>query len=254
MVTGATAGIGRAFADALAVDHDLVLVARDEPRLAEVGAQLRARHGGAVRAVSADLASGEGVQTAAQLVTGLGHALRLLVNNAGHGSGRRFADNDIAAEDAMLDVMVRAPMHLCHAALRAYLAPPHPGGAVVNVSSVAGFLPRGTYGAHKAWVTSFSRWADLEYRQRGARFMALCPGFVRTEFHQRMGVTTDSVPSWMWLDADDLVVRALRDLRSGRTVSIPSRRYQLLTGAARVVPARALHRTGRLGRRQREVR
>ena len=117
---------------------------------------------------------------------------------------------------------------------------------MVNVSSVAGFAPRGTYGAHKAWVTSFSRWADLEYRDRGARSMALCPGFVRTEFHQRLEDAPDRIPRWMWLDADDVVREALEDLRSGKSMSIPSRRYRLLSTAARYAPHGLVHRVTRL--------
>jgi len=248
VVTGASAGIGRAFAEALGPDHDLVLIARDVVRLEEVASRLRSRHGRQVRVLAADLATVDGLRNACELLVDPATGLRLLVNNAGHGLRLPFADNDPAAEDALLDVLVRAPMHLSHAAARVFLPPQHPGGAVVNVSSVAGFMPRGTYGAHKAWVTSFSRWADLEYRDRGARFLALCPGFVRTEFHQRMDASTADIPPWMWLDAADVVAQALRDLHSGRSVSVPSRRYQALAATARFAPPRLVHRFARLGR------
>lgn len=248
VVTGASAGIGRAFADALAHDHDLVLVARDVARLEDTAAALRTRHGRQVRVLSADLATVDGLRDAAQVLADPATGLRILVNNAGHGLPRPFAENALADEDALLDVLVRAPMHLSHAALRVFLAPGRPQGAIVNVSSVAGFLPRGTYGAHKAWVTSFSRWADLEYRDRGARCMALCPGFVRTEFHQRMDAHTDDIPRWMWLDAADVVVQALRDLGAGRSLSVPSRRYQALAATARYAPQGLVHRVARLGR------
>lgn len=248
VVTGATAGIGRAFADALAAEHELVLVARDATRLEDVATQLRARHGGQVRVLAADLATPDGVRAVAEVLTDPASRLGLLVNNAGHGLRRSFADSPLVEEDALLDVLVRAPMHLSHAALQTFLATSHPGGAVVNVSSVAGFLPRGTYGAHKAWVTSFSRWADLEYRDRGVRFLALCPGFVRTEFHQRMDARTDAIPGWMWLDAADLVAAALADLREGKSLSVPSRRYQVLAATARFAPQALVHRVARLGR------
>jgi short-subunit dehydrogenase len=122
-------------------------------------------------------------------------------------------------------------------------------GAVVNVSSVAGFLPRGTYSAAKAYVTSLSLWADATYRPRGVRVMALCPGFTHTEFHARMDVRQHSAPSWMWLDADRLVRDALADLDAGRSLSIPSRRYKLLTTVARLAPVRVLARFQGLGRR-----
>jgi short-subunit dehydrogenase len=114
---------------------------------------------------------------------------------------------------------------------------------------VAGYLPRGTYSAAKAYVTSLSQWADLTYRDRGVRVMALLPGFTRTEMHQRMGVRRASAPSWMWLDAERLVDEALRDLARGRTISIPSRRYRALAALARCTPASVQARFQRLGRR-----
>jgi len=248
VITGATAGIGHSFARAVAVDHDIVLVARDEARLEQVAGDLEATTPARVQKVSADLATHEGVHRVSALLSDKASDLRLLVNNAGHGLRRPFADNDVAAEDALLDLLVRAPMRLSHAALGVYLTDGHPGGAVINVSSVAGFLLRGTYAAHKAWVTSFTRWADLEYRDRGARFLALCPGFVRTEFHSRMRVDPASIPDWMWLDADELVAQALLDLGAGRSLSVPSRRYQVAVATARYVPPRLLHRFAALGR------
>jgi hypothetical protein len=248
VVTGATAGIGHAFARALSLDHDVVLVARDEGRLGQVAGELEATSTARVRTLSADLATHEGLRRVSALVGDPATGLRLLVNNAGHGLRRPFADNDIDAEDALLDLLVRAPMQLSHAALGVYLAWDHPGGAVINVSSVAGFLLRGTYAAHKAWVTSFTRWADLQYRDRGARFLALCPGFVRTGFHSRMQVDPTSIPGWMWLDADELVAQALLDLAAGRSLSVPSRRYQAAVAAARYVPPGLVHRFSSLGR------
>lgn len=247
VVTGATAGIGRAFARALAPDHDLVLVARDASRLDQVTRELMATSTADVRTLSADLTTSDGLSRASAAVSAA-PGLRLLVNNAGHGLRRPFSDNDVDTEEALLDLLVRAPMHLSHAALRSYLAEDHPGGAVINVSSAAGFLLRGTYAAHKAWLTSFTRWADLEYRHRGARFLALCPGFVRTEFHSRMRVDPARVPGWMWLDADEVVGQALRDLAAGRSVSVPSRRYQVAVLTARYAPASVLHRFAGLGR------
>ena len=246
MVTGATAGIGLAFAKALAGSYDLLLVARDARRLAEAAADLRSL--ASVQVLSADLATTAGVQHLSERLEDPATNLRLLVNNAGHGLPHPFADNDLTAEDALLDLLVRAPMQLSHTALRTYLRDDSTGGVVINVSSVAGFLLRGTYGAHKAWLTSFTRWADLEYRHRGARFLALCPGFVRTEFHQRMQVDMKRVPDWMWLDPDAVVAQALRDLAAGRSLSVPTRRYQAAAAAARYAPPRLVHRVARLGR------
>jgi short-subunit dehydrogenase len=170
----------------------------------------------------------------------------VLVNNAGFGLQRPFQDNDLETEQQGLDVMVRAVMRLTHAALAPMLEAGK--GDIVNVSSVAGFLPRGTYGAHKAWVTSFSTWGNVRYRKQGVRVMALCPGMVRTEFHARSSASIGGVPGWMWLDVDSVVQEALRDLRSGKAVSVPSRRYKALVALARITPRRAVERIVRRGR------
>jgi len=113
---------------------------------------------------------------------------------------------------------------------------------VVNVASVAAFVPRGTYGASKAWVVQFTQGVAKDMAGSGVRLMVLCPGFVRTEFHERAGMGTDNIPGWMWLDADKVVAEGLRDLQRGRTVSIPDPRYKALMGAAKLVPRGVLGR------------
>ncbi len=237
LVTGATSGLGLAFAGALAARGDaLVLVARDRARLDVVAAELTGTWGAEVDTVAADLASGGGMDRVAEWLADATRPISLLVNNAGFGHRLPFADNSLVLELQSLAVHVQTPLRLCHAALPGMRA--RGRGEIVNVSSVAGWLPRGTYGAHKAWLTSFTRWLDLTYRPEGVRAMALCPGFVRTEFHQRMGADMLGVPSWMWLDADAVVADALRDLAAGVRVSVPSRRYRLLRRAAQVLPDR----------------
>jgi short-subunit dehydrogenase len=121
-------------------------------------------------------------------------------------------------------------------------------GAVINVSSVSAYLPRGTYSAAKAYVTALSEWADLTYRDQGVHVMALLPGFTRTEFHQRMNVRQESAPSWMWLDVDELVAEALHDLEKGRRISVPSKRYKALATLAKYTPASLQARFQGLGR------
>jgi uncharacterized protein len=248
LVTGPTAGIGRSFAHALAGrGYDLVLVARDRDRLDSLAAQLREAYGVEVEVLPADLADRDAVATVEARVADPDRPVALLVNNAGFGHKAPFAENSVDDEQQMLDVLVTAVLRLSHAALKPMLA--RGGGAIVNVSSVAGFLPRGTYSAAKAYVTSFSEWLDLTYRDRGVRAMALCPGFVRTEFHERMGVSQGSAPAWMWLDADRLVQDALADLDRGKSLSVPSRRYKVLTAVARYTPRSALARFQSVGRR-----
>jgi short-subunit dehydrogenase len=248
LVTGPTAGIGRSFAQQLAArGHDLVLVARDEARLAELAAELRSAYGVQVEVLPADLSDREGMAVVESRLTDRTRPVSLLVNNAGFGHKHPFTENTVEDEQEMLDVLVTAVMRLSHAAVRPMLE--RGEGAIVNVASVAAFLPRGTYSAAKAYVVSFSEWLDLTYRDRGVRAMALCPGFVRTEFHERMGVSRGSAPSWMWLDADRLVEEALADLDRGRTVSIPSKRYKVLSTVARYTPRPVLARFQSVGRR-----
>lgn len=110
-------------------------------------------------------------------------------------------------------------------------------GGVVNVSSVAAFVPRGTYGASKAWVVQFTQGAARDLEGTGVRLMALCPGFTRTEFHDRAGMGTENIPNWMWLDADKLVTAALDDLARGKVVSVPDPRYKALMSAVKLAPA-----------------
>ncbi len=247
LITGATAGIGHAFATELARrGHDLVIVARDTERLKSVAKQLADKYGVDVRTRTADLSTTAGIKRVAKDLDDDSRPIGFLVNNAGSANRKPFADNPIADEEAVLNVMVRAPMHLTHAAINAMRR--RRRGRIVNVSSVAAFTPRGTYGAHKAWIVSFSRWANIAYADQGIRVMALCPGFVRTEFHQRMNARTDNIPDWMWLDASELVRLGLADLDRGVAVSIPTLRYKAIATLSRITPPGLVARIARLGR------
>ncbi len=249
LVTGATAGIGHEFARQLAArGDDLVLVARDTARLEEVAADLRSTYGVAAEILTADLTDLDQLATVAARLADRERPVDLLVNNAGYGLKGSFLDNDIETEQAQHDVLVRAVLRLTHAALGAMVE--RGSGGVINVSSVAAFLPRGTYSAAKAWVNSFSAWAHNEYADRGVTVMALCPGFVKTEFHQRLGIDRDSsAPKVMWLEPDRLVRDALADFDRGRALSVPSKRYKALVTTTRVVPRPVLQRFQGLGRK-----
>ena len=234
LVTGATAGIGASFARQLAGrGHDLVLVARDAARLDSKAQQLRS-YGVRVDVLPADLADDEGC---ALVEKRCAEGVDVLVNNAGLGTKGDFHEVDIAAEEHMLRLNVRAVLRLTHAALPSMVAQRR--GAVVNVSSVAGFAPGAravTYSASKAWVTNFSESLHLQYADRGVKVLALCPGFTRTEFHSRAEMDTSGIPPRMWLDADDVVRTALTDLDHGRSLSVPGAQYKAIVAATRVIP------------------
>jgi len=246
LVTGATAGIGLEFARQLAArGSDLVLVARDGARLEEVAASLRGSYGVGVEVLVADLLDREALGRVEARLGDRERPVDLLVNNAGFGLKGRFLDNSADQEQEMLDVLVTAVLRLTHAALGPMAERGH--GGIINVSSVAAFLPRGTYAAAKAWVNSFSTWAAGEYGPRGVTVTALCPGFTKTEFHQRMGVKRGT--GFMWLEPDALVRRALADHDRGKAMSIPGRRYRAIVAATKVVPQRALLAYQSIGRR-----
>lgn len=162
----------------------------------------------------------------------------LLVNNAGFGVNAPLLVEDTGPHERAIDVMIRAVLILGAAAGRAMRARGH--GAIINVSSTAGFVAMGGYSAIKAWVTTYSEGLAIELARSGVTVTALCPGYVRTEFHARANISTRSLPSPLWLDADDLVKEALVDAARGKVISIPSRRYRAAILAARLAPRTAV--------------
>ncbi|MER7173715.1 SDR family NAD(P)-dependent oxidoreductase [Streptomyces mesophilus] len=239
LITGATAGIGAAFGRRLAADgHNLVLVARDTKRLQEQATELHDRHGIEAEVLTADLATDGGIESVVKRLADRRNPVDLLVNNAGFGNKGRYLEVSMADELTMLKVHCEAVLRLTSAAAESMRE--RGRGGVVNVASVAAFVPRGTYGASKAWVVQFTQGAAKDLAGSGVRLMALCPGFVRTEFHKRAGMGTDNIPSWMWLDADKVAASALADLARGKQVSIPDARYKTLLGAAKLVPRNLL--------------
>ncbi|QNS04610.1 SDR family NAD(P)-dependent oxidoreductase [Streptomyces xanthii] len=248
LITGSTAGIGAAFARRLAADgHNLVLVARDTKRLREQATELHDGHGIEAEVLPADLSTDEGIAAVEERLRNRRSPVDLLVNNAGFGNKGRYLDVPMADELTMLKVHIEAVLRLTSAATESMRE--RGRGGVINVASVAAFVPRGTYGASKAWVVQFTQGAAKDLAGSGVRLMALCPGFVRTEFHERAGMGTDNIPKWMWLDADKLVAAALTDLSRDKTLSIPDPRYKALMGVVKLTPRPLLggltSRTGR---------
>ncbi len=243
LITGATAGIGLAFARRLAADgHSLVLVARDEQRLRRTADELAATHGVQVDVLAADLSDRAALLRVEDRVADSARPVDLLVNNAGYRLKTPFLDSAIADEEAMLRLLVVAVLRLSHAGGRAMAA--RGKGAIINVSSVAGFVSMGTYSAAKAWVTNFSQALSGELVGSGVSVLALCPGYTRTEFHQRGDLDVSGIPSPLWLDADAVVGTALRDLARDRVLSVPGLAYRLVAGTAGLLPRRAMRAIG----------
>lgn len=236
-VTGATSGIGAAFARRLAADgHALVLVARDEGRLAEAADELGQRHRLPVEILAADLSDRAQLERAAARLRDESRPVDMLINNAGFALGKPFLAGDVAGEERMLDVLVRAVLVLTRAAAPGMVA--RGRGSIITVSSVAGFLPGGTYAAAKAWATSFTASLAGELAGTGVTATALCPGYVRTDFHRRANMDVSRLRPWAWLTADRVVADCLADVRRGRIVSVPSLRYKAAVFFVRHLPLR----------------
>lgn len=249
LITGASSGLGAEYARRLAArGADLVLVARDRGALEELATGLRGRYAVNVDVLPADLTRKRDVTRVATRLADRARPVEILVNNAGFGLPLSFESNGIGDEVDHLRVHVEAPLRLTHAALDGMLSRGH--GRIVNVASIAGFMPRSTYGACKGWLISFSRWANTRYRASGVTVTAVCPGFTHTHFHERMGLPPgkEGVPDLLWLDATRVVRDSLRDVARGRAVSIPSLRYKAIAVLLRVLPAGVVARLGEQGR------
>jgi short-subunit dehydrogenase len=240
LITGPTSGIGAGYARRYARDgYDLVLVARDVERLKELAGELEALAGqaGGIEILPADLADAADRDKVADR---LARGVRVLVNNAGFGTSGEFWTADPAQLQGQLDVNVTAVMHLTRAALPAMLDAG--AGTVINIASVAGLLPgRGsTYSASKAWVVSFTEGLSNGLQGSGVGVHAVCPGYVHTEFHARAGIDMAEVPSFLWLEVDDVVRESLADIAKGKVISIPSIQYKYLVATGRVMPRRLM--------------
>ncbi len=234
LITGPTSGIGAGFAHRYAADgYDLVLVSRDENRLTELATELRDEAGRAVEVLPADLAEpADRGKVAERLAAGVD----VLVNNAGFGTSGEFWTVDPALLQSQLDVNVTAVMQLTRAALPAMIDAG--AGTVINVASVAGLLSgRGsTYSASKAWVVSFTEGLAGGLQGTGVGIHVVCPAYVHTAFHERAGIDMTSLPSFMWLEVDDVVRETLADIGRGKVVIIPGFQYKALTTATRMMP------------------
>ena len=234
LITGPSSGIGTGFARRLAArGYDLVLVARDRERLEAVAAEVAADFGAESEILALDLSSSVDRD---QVVARLEQGVDFLVNNAGFGTSGEFWTADPALLQSQLDVNVTAVMQFTRAALPSMMAAAK--GSVVNVASVAGLLSgRGsTYSASKAYVVSFSEGLAGGLAGTGVQVQALCPGFVRTEFHERAGIAMSSIPKFMYLDVEQVVGSSLADLDNGKVLSVPGLQYKSLTTISRLVP------------------
>lgn len=247
LVTGASAGLGTELARQLAALRiDLVLVARDRPRLERLAHVLRARYGVAVEVMAADLTDPAALEGVAARLAASDAPIDILINNAGFGVYAGFEASDIADERRMHELLSWVPLRLAHSAVPGMLE--RGSGWIMNVASAAAFMPSGTYGAAKSATVSLSRALSIRYRSRGIRVTALCPGLLDTEFHERMGEDhLPALPRIAWADTSIVAREGLRALHRGRSVLVSDWRYRLVRPLITLVPDRLLERLGSTG-------
>ncbi|MDO5066033.1 MAG: SDR family NAD(P)-dependent oxidoreductase [Propionibacteriaceae bacterium] len=227
LITGATAGIGNAFARELAArGYDLVLVARDEERLNGIAEEFRQVHGVEVEVLRADLSVRDQVLAVADRLEDAELPVDLFINNAGFGLHASLLDaSQLELHERAMDVMCLAMLILGGAAGRAMKA--RGQGRIINVASTSGAIFTGNYSAIKAWARTWSAGLALELRGTGVTVTALLPGWVRTEFHQRAGIKAHSLPDVVWIDVDRLVRECLADAAKGRIESVPTWKWKI---------------------------
>jgi short-subunit dehydrogenase len=243
LVTGATSGIGAAYAKLLAKEkYDLVLVARDLSRLNTYAKELNKTYKIKVETLQADLTKPAQLSKVEKRLSSKAKPIEVLINNAGFGIKQSFSDSEIKKEQELLDVLVTAPMRLTHAVLPQMLK--RDSGVIVNVSSVASWIAGGTYSAAKSYLTVFSEYLNTELKRTNIKVSALCPGFTRTEFHQRGKMRMTGLPNFMWLSSDQVVAKSWKYAKAGKAISIPGWQYLILSTIARVAPRPIVRKAG----------
>ncbi len=241
LVTGASSGIGEAFADVFAgAGWDLVITARREDRLRAVAERLERQHGRRVHVITADLALREAPARLCEQIAARGIAVDALVNNAGYGVAGAYVKNTWAEHDTFIQVMVTAVAELTH-----HLLPPmieRGYGRIVNVASLAGLVPPSAghtlYAASKAFLIRFSESLAQEVRHHGVHVTALCPGFTFSEFHDVLGTRQmmNKLPSFMWLDAPTVAHQGYDAVMAGKPVHVTGRVNSAIATLVRVLP------------------
>lgn len=229
LVTGASSGIGAAFAERLANDgYDLIIVARRRDRLDDLAVKIQQRHSVKVEALIADLTKPAALRTVEKRIADES-ALEMLVNNAGFGGYMPFVELDPDKAEELINLKVLAVTRLTRAALPGMLA--HGRGAIINVSSRLAFsaplgsgqLPkRAVYAGANAYINAFSQLVQSELAGTGVQVQTLCPGVVATEFHSHVGADTSRFPAAIVMQAEDLVDASLKGLKLGEAICIPA--------------------------------
>jgi len=230
VITGPTTGIGLAYAQQLADEgYELLLIGRSEEKLKKLQNELNATS----EIFVADLSIHDEIMKTGNHLKGL-EKIDVLVNNAGFGSSLPFSQNSLAEELEQLEVLVKAVMVLTHAVLPNMIN--RNLGIVLNISSIAAWLPTGSYAAAKSYVTSFTEAIAAELKGTKVQVTAVAPGFTKTKFFDRSQMKDDEVPSWLWLTPEQVAPESLKDARSGQVISVPGAQYKAMSTVSRTLP------------------
>lgn len=249
LITGASAGIGQAFARLLAEQgYRLVIVARREERLRELAGELEHAFGVSVTPLTADLADPNAPSELARQLDELDIRPEVLVNNAGFSIREGFLEADWSTHAREIQVMMTAVTELCHR-----LAPAmreRGRGYIINLSSLAAFAPTAPgllYTGIKSYVLHASQAMDMELKPHGIHVTALCPGFTWSEFHDVMGnrERMNRLPGLLWTTAEEVAAAGYHDVRAGKPVSVPGRVNKMLSGVSRWMPEALRYQFGR---------
>jgi|LakMenE01Jun11ns_1017448.scaffolds.fasta_scaffold9702276_1 short-subunit dehydrogenase len=230
VITGPTSGIGLAYAQELAREgYELLLVGRNEIKLKQLQLDLNAKS----EIFVADLSVQAEILRVGSHLEGL-KQIDLLVNNAGFGSSLPFSQNSLAEEIEQMEILMKAVMVLTHATLPKMIK--QNSGIILNISSVAAWVPTGTYAAAKSWVTAFTESISAELKGSKVQVTAVAPGFTKTKFFDRSQMKDDDVPNWLWLTPEQVAKESLKDARSGQLISIPGAQYKAMSTVTRSLP------------------
>lgn len=238
LITGASSGIGEAFAKELASqNYDLVIIARRKDRLLELARELKSNYSISVDVIPADISTEKGIEEVEEYIKKAKN-LDILINNAGFGTRGNFSDVSPEKSINMINVHVLAPTRFCRAVLPGMIK--RNQGSIINVSSLAALYPiKGNtiYKATKAYLNMFSRSLQNELKNFNIRVQALCPGFVYTGFHDTdefKDFDRSSVPKWLWMSAEEVVKQSLKALRKNKVIFIPGIKNRILAGLLKI--------------------
>ena len=259
LITGASAGIGAAFARLYAAKgYDVVLTARRADRLQALADEIHAAHGVEALALPADLGQDGAVDALIAAIAARGRSVDVLVNNAGYGLPGVYGRTRWDDQQAFLNVLLVAVCELTHKLLPGMVDRGY--GRIINVASLAGLVPgmpsHTLYGPTKSFLVKFSQGLHTELLGTGVHVTALCPGFTRSEFHDANGTRdqTERVPAFLWQDADTVAQGGYAACEANRAVEITGWPNRIIAALARLTPdGLILALTGRAARRMRRV-